>query len=87
MIVAAAGFLQYRKAASDRQTADRGGAALATVAVSMGDISSTVRITGTVIAERSAIIRAPRSWAAAEMRTGAVAARTTTVPGGIPISL
>jgi len=60
LIVASAGYLQYQEANADRRAVDGGGAAIATVAVSLGDICSTVRITGTVVAERSAFIRAPR---------------------------
>jgi len=59
LIVAAAGYIQYRKASPDRRAA-AGGAAMAAIAVSLGDIHSTVRISGTVVAEQSAIIRAPR---------------------------
>jgi HlyD family secretion protein len=60
VIVAAAGYLQYQKANADRGVAGGGGAAMATAVVSLGDIYSTVRISGTVVAERSATIRAPR---------------------------
>lgn len=60
LIVAAAGYLQYQNANADSRTAGGGGAAIATAVVSLGDIHSTVRISGSVVAERSAIIRAPR---------------------------
>ena len=60
LLVAAASYLQYRDKDVDRKTTPGGGAAIASVAVSLGDIHSTVRISGTVVAERSAIIRAPR---------------------------
>ena len=60
LMAAAAGYLVYRNANADRRTAAGGKGAVAVGAVSLGDLYSTVRISGTVVAERSAIIRAPR---------------------------
>jgi len=60
VIVAAVGFFHCRTVSPEPQQSGGGGAALATVAISVGDVHSTVRISGTVIAEKSAIIRAPR---------------------------
>ena len=59
LLIAGAGYLQYQKTAAPR-SAVGSGAGVASVAVSMGDLRSTVRIAGSVVAERSAIIRAPR---------------------------
>jgi HlyD family secretion protein len=60
LMAVAAGHLQYQKLRADRQVADGSGAGIATSAVALGDIHSTVRISGTVVAERSAMIVAPR---------------------------
>jgi len=59
LLAGAAAFLHFRGAQEASVTAG-GGPEIATVAISMGNIDSTVRVAGTIVAERSAIIRAPR---------------------------
>jgi HlyD family secretion protein len=56
LVVAGVAYLRYHKTDDGR----KGGADVAVIAVSLGDIHASVRISGTVVAERSAIIRAPR---------------------------
>jgi multidrug resistance efflux pump len=59
LLAAFAGYLLYQKANTGRKAAPDG-TVVATVAVARGDLHTSVRITGTVAAERSATIRAPR---------------------------
>jgi multidrug efflux pump subunit AcrA (membrane-fusion protein) len=58
-VVTIAGYLRYQRASAERGTTG-GLTQIATVAVSMGDLRSTVRINGTIVAENSATLRAPR---------------------------
>jgi multidrug efflux pump subunit AcrA (membrane-fusion protein) len=59
LIVAAAGYLWYQNKQGNRE-AVAGGAEIPTAAVAQGDIRASLRIAGTIIAERSATLRAPR---------------------------
>jgi multidrug efflux pump subunit AcrA (membrane-fusion protein) len=59
-ILAAIGFLLYQKWNWGQPATQGIGASTEAIAVSLGGIHSTVRISGTVVAERSATIRAPR---------------------------
>ena len=61
LMAAAAGYGLYRNASADRGRGDSGSAGeVQSVAVAVGQIHSTVRINGVIVAENSAIMRAPR---------------------------
>jgi HlyD family secretion protein len=60
LLLAAGAYFSRGQAPVETAAAEGVGPTSAAVAVSLGDISSTVRVTGTVVAERYAAIRAPR---------------------------
>ena len=60
LIAVGASYLLRRQPDPTRQSTIGSGGSVPAVAVSLGDIQSSVRISGTVVAENSAMIRAPR---------------------------